>query len=133
MSRRRPSGGLQMTVRFGRGQPLVPQMNRQGERLAQRVREGLGSYHLRTHIAQHVERIAHDDRRHRICESGGPGFQVLFNVFAHQSQDWLRGQAQFVRDRDADAAATEIQSQQTGLHNRRWYRERDRKPHLRMG
>ncbi len=62
--------------------------------------------------------MAKNNRRAAVfAQKAADGFQVLFFVFADQSQHRLRGEAEFIGDRDADAAAAEIEAQQAGLHS----------------
>src|ERR1035437_9869145 len=54
----RVTARVEMPMRLGRRQPLVPQMHGQAELAAQLLRERLRLSRLRTLVARHVQRIA---------------------------------------------------------------------------
>ena len=134
MAGKRPSGGLQVAMGFGRCEAFVPEVNRHGKGRAQRVGKGLGFDGLGAHVSGHVQRMAEDDSgAAESAQEAAERFQVLFLVFSHQSHYRLRGEPEFVRNRDADAPAAEIEAHEAGLHNPDTIASTWRKPHLRMG
>jgi len=100
---------MQMSVGLRGGEALVPQVDGQGKSGAQGLGEGLGSFGLGAKVAGHVQRVADDDgRAAELAEEAAEGFQVLFVVFADEGEHGLSGEAQLVRDGDADAPAAKI-------------------------
>jgi hypothetical protein len=128
------SGGVQVAMSLGRGEALVPEMDGEGEGLAKRFGEGVGSGGLGADVTGHIQGIAEDDGGAAVfAEEAAEGFEVLPLVFADQGENGLGGKAELVGDGDADAAASEIEAQKAGFHSRDGNAETDRKPHLRMG
>ena len=128
------SGDVEMTVGFGRGEALVPQVDGEGEGFAERLGEGVGSGGLGADVTGHIDGIAEDDGgAAEFAEEAAERFEVLLRVFANQREDGLSGEAERVGDGDADAAAAEIEAQEAGLHSRDRTSGTERKPHLRMG
>ena len=128
------AGGVEMAMGLGGGEALVPEVDGEGEGSAERFGEGVGFGGLGADVAGHVERIAEDDGgAAEFAEQAAEGFEVLLRVFADQGEDGLRGEAELVGDRDADAAVAEIEAQEAGLHSIDRSSGTGRKPHLRMG
>jgi hypothetical protein len=126
-------GGVQVAVGLGGSEALVPEVDREGEGLAERLGESVGSGGLGADVAGHIERIAEDDSGAAVFAQEAPqGFEVLLRVFADQGEDGLSGEAELIGDGDADAAGAEIEAQEAGFHSRDGNPETDRKPHLRM-
>jgi hypothetical protein len=115
----RAAGGVQVAVGFSRGEAFVPEVNGQGKGRAQGVGEGVGSFSLRADIAGHVERIAEDDGgAGELAKETPERLQILLCVPADEGQDRLGGEAKLVGDGHADAAATEVESEEA-IHRRR--------------
>lgn len=106
-----------MAVRLGGGKAFVPEVDGKGEGGAQGVGEEAGFGGLRAEVAGKVERIAEDDGRAGVfAQQAAEGPEVLFRVFANQSEYGLRSEAEFIGDGDADAAEAEIEAQEAGWH-----------------
>ncbi len=126
--------GMEVAVRFGRGEALVPQVDGEGEGCAKGFCKGVGFRCLGADVAGHVEGIAQDDGgAAEFAEKTAEGFEVLLRIFADQSEDGLSGEAELVRDRDPNAAVSKIEAQQAGFHSVHLSPGTGRKPHLTMG
>lgn len=111
------AGGVQMAMSLRGAQALIPQVHREGEAFAKRLREVLGPLGLGTDVAGRVERVAeHDGRAVEPAQQAPQRLQVLAEVFANQGKDGLGGEAEFVGDRDADASRAEIEAEKAGRH-----------------
>jgi hypothetical protein len=133
MARQGASGSMQVAVGLGGGKTLVPEVDREGEGLAEGLGERVGSGGLGADIAGHIEGIAEDNGGAPVfAQEAAQGFEVLLCVFANQGEDGLGGEAELIGDGDADAAGAEIEAQEAGFHSRDGNPETDRKPHLRM-
>jgi hypothetical protein len=105
------AGGMEVAMGFGRGEALVPQVHGERKGVSEGICEGLGFGGLGADVAGHVKRVAEDDRCAPIlAEETAEGFEVGFDVFAHQSQNRLGGEPQLVGDGDPDAARSEIEA-----------------------
>ena len=114
------AGGVQMAVRFGGGEALVPEVNGECKLGAEGAGEGLGLGGLGAEIAGHVKGIAEDDGgAAEFAEKAAQGLQVLLRIPADERQQGLGGEAEFVRDGDADAAIAEIEAEKAGFHKSR--------------
>jgi hypothetical protein len=128
------SGGVEVTVGFSRGEALVPEVDGEGECLAEGFGKGVGFGRLGADVARHIEGVAEDDgRAAEFAEQAAEGFEVLPGVFADQGEDGLSGKAKLVGDGNADAAVSGIEAQEAGLHSSDGNAGGERKPHLRMG
>lgn len=105
---------------LARGQPLIPQVNRQSRQCAEFGGKSLGLGGLRAHIARQVHRVAHHDARHRKPpRQPSQGAQVLPPVVTPlQGQHGLRRQAQLVRHSHPNAPVTDVEAEITRLRGR---------------
>ena len=109
------SGGVQVAVGFAGSQALVPEMDREAGFLSQDLGEGLGLGGLRTLVSGHVEGVANDDLYTAIfADEPGERFQVLLTVATNKSEDRLRGEAKGIRNRDAYAAISDVETHEAG-------------------
>jgi hypothetical protein len=114
-----PSGGMQMAMRFSRGQALVPQVDRQVKGSAQLLGKSVRFGSLGAEISGHIERIAQNDGRTvEFAQEAAKRLEVQFRVLSDEGQDRLGGQTQFVGHRNPDATVTEIKAEQAGFHNK---------------
>ena len=105
------TGGIQMTMGFGGGEPFIPQRHLHPGMELQRVGEGLRLQRLGTDVARHVQRVAHHDPGTAVSAyQPGEGAEVRAPVLAHQGEDGLGGEPQLVRDGDPDPAITHIKT-----------------------
>jgi hypothetical protein len=133
MTGKGPPGGMQVAMGLGGGEALVPEVDGEGEGLAERPGKSVRSGGLGANVAGHIEGIAEDDGGAAVfAQQAAKGFKVLLLIFADQGEDGLGGEAEFVGDGDTDAAGAEIEAQEAGFHSRDGNPETDRKPHLRM-
>lgn len=113
-----PASGMQMAVCFRGSEALVPEVNRQGERGAKDIREGLSFDGLGAEIAGHVDGIADNDAAAvEFTQKASERFEVLPRIFADQSENGLSCEAKLVGDGDANAAISEIEAQKAGFHS----------------
>lgn len=118
MFREGASGGVQVPMGLGRGEALIPEVNGEREGLAEGLGKEVGFGGLRADIAGHIEGVADDDGgAAEFALQAAEGFEVLTHVFADKGENRLGGEAEFVGDSDADAAVSEIEAQEAGLHN----------------
>ena len=111
------SGSLEVAMGFGRGEPLVPEVDGEREGLAEGAGKGAGEGGLGADVAGKMQRIADDDGGAAVfAEETAEGSEVLLRIFADQGEDGLGGEAEFVGDGDTDAAAAEIEAEEAGLH-----------------
>ncbi len=111
------AGGVEMAVRLGGGEALVPQVHGEGEGLVEGFGKGVGFGRLRADVAGHVEGIAENNGGAvEFAKEAAEGFQVQFEVFADQGEDGLSGEPKFVGNSDADAAVTEIEAEEASGH-----------------
>lgn len=104
------------------GQALVEQvMLELGMGLLQRRREGLRLFGLWAQSAVRMQRVAdHDNLDLVLAQEASDGFQVGTKIRAVQRKQRLRGHAERVRDGQADALITNIQSESAeGWHTLR--------------
>jgi hypothetical protein len=128
------AGGKEVAMSFGRGKALVPQMNGEGKGGVEGLGEGVGFRGLGADVAGHVERIAKDNGgAAEFPEQAAEGFEVLLCVFTNQGEDGLSGETEFVRNRDPNAAVSEVEAQQAGFHKVHPSLGTGRRPHLTMG
>jgi hypothetical protein len=114
-----PSGGVEVAMGFGGGQPLVPEVDGQREGGAQGVGKDLSFRGLGAHIPGHIQRVAEDDGRTPVfAEQAAEGFQVGFRISADQGQNRLRGQPQLIGDGNPDATISEIEAKKARWHRR---------------
>ena len=110
----------QQTVSLHRGEPLVPEVNRQPEALAQLLREkgnllGLGAFR-----AAHSQGVTHHDFSHRVFGDEAAEFRKIGSLVpAAESPQTLGRDRERVRDGNADGLGPYVQSQQPGPDIRR--------------
>lgn len=108
---------VEVAMGFGRSEALIPKADGKAELPAQGVCEGLGAGGLRTLVAGHVERVADDGFPDRgvFAQDAGDGFEVVAKAVASggsmQGEERLRGVAEFIREREPDAAVAYIEAQ----------------------
>jgi hypothetical protein len=106
------AGRIQVTMSLGGGEPFVPQRDRNSGLALKILGQALRLEGLRADIARHVQRIAHHHLGAAIFpHDPGQGVHVLSPVLAHDGEDRLRRQPQFVGNRYSDAAVSNIQAQ----------------------
>src|SRR5580704_16910480 len=109
---RHATGGIQMTMSFGGGEPFIPQGDLHSGMELQRVGEVLRLERLRTNVTGHVQGVAHHYLGTAVSAyQPGQGAEVLAPVFAHQGEDGLRGEPQLVGDGNADAPIADVETQ----------------------
>ncbi len=110
------AGGLQMSMRFGRAQALIPQMHRQTEFFPQSIGKLLGGLRARTAVARQMNRPAYDNRRAMVAPQQTPQrTQIISPIGMNDGQQRLRRQPQFVGDGDPNPPLSVIQAE-----NARW-------------
>ena len=109
------AGLVKDLVGFVRGQPLVPQVDRQAGELAQLFRKGLRFCGLRTCFTGEADGIADDDGRNcEFASQTAEGAKVFAAAaLAFKGKDRLGSQSELVGDGDADSAIADIESQET--------------------
>ncbi len=117
------AGVVEVAVGLGGGEALVPEMDGDGEPGAEVFGEGLGLGGLRTLVAGHVERVADDGLGDVVlAEDAGDGLEVRAAAGAMQREERLRGEAEGVGERDADAAVADVEGGDAGREIRRFSR-----------
>jgi hypothetical protein len=117
------AGVVEVAVGLGGGEALVPEMDGDGELGAEVFGEGLGLGGLRTLVAGHVERVADDGLGDVVlAEDAGDGLEVRAAAGAMQREERLRGEAEGVGERDADAAVADVEGGDAGREIRRFSR-----------
>jgi hypothetical protein len=108
-------GFAQKAVGLGRGKALVPQVNGQAESLSEVLREEQHFVGLRAFGATHAQREPDDDFAHRILANHlFEGCEIGSFISALEGVQTLRGDAQGVRDGDADSSGADIQTEDAG-------------------
>jgi hypothetical protein len=78
--------------------------------LAESFGEGYRLNGLRAVCSVGMERVADDDYFYAVlADEAGDGFQVSALAGAVQGEEWLRGQAQRVGDRETDSFVTDVE------------------------
>ncbi len=107
---RRVAGIVEVAMRLGGGEALVPKMHGDTELRPEVIGEGLGLGSLRTLVAGHVERVADDGLGDVVlAEDAGDGLEVRAAAGAMEGEERLRGEAERVGERDADAAVANVE------------------------
>ena len=104
--------GVKMAVGLAGGEPLVRKMDRQAERDAQILGEGLGLERLRTDLARHVQGVA-DDELNNCMFADHPADRLHIGVrrAAMKREERLHGDAERIRDRESDTLAADVQAE----------------------
>ena len=115
----RVAESVEVAVRLGGGEALVPEMDGERKFLTQSFGEGLGAGSLGALVAGHVEGIADDGFGDGVfAQDAGYGFQVVSEpVFATgpvQGEERLGGVAEFVGECEADAAVAYVEAEDSG-------------------
>ena len=104
---------MKVAVGFGRGKAFIPKVNGEAEGFAERLGKGLGFGGLGAEVSRHIEGVAEDDGGAAISAKQAPErLQILFEVLAEEGEDGLGGEAEFVRDGNADAAVAEVEAEE---------------------
>jgi len=114
------AGFVEDMVSLAGGQPLVPEVDGEAGQLAEFGGKGLSFGGLRACIAGEMHGIAY----HNAYDAKAPaearqGAQIVAAVVMPlQRQHRLRGQAQFVRDGNTDAAVADVEAKIAGMGGR---------------
>lgn len=109
------AGVIKMAVGLGGGEPFVPEMDREGELRTDLFGESLRFGGLWALVPRHVEWVANDGLGNGVLsEDAGNGLHVCAAIGPMQSEEWLRGEAEGIRDRDANAAVANVEADDTG-------------------
>ncbi len=105
------TGGMEMAMGLGGGEPFVPQVEGKLGLLVHEASEVLSLGGLRAEVARHVERIADDDGA-AVMATGkaGQGAEVVAAVGANEGEHGLCGKAESIGDGYADAAVPDVQA-----------------------
>jgi hypothetical protein len=107
--------GMEVTVGFGGGEALVPQVYWKAGFGAQHLREGLGFGGLGALISGHVEGIAdHDLCAGVFADEALEGFEVLPAIAADKGEHGLGGETERVGNGDADATVSNVEAHDSG-------------------
>jgi len=99
------AGGVEMAMSFGGGEAFVPEIERQAGFLVDVAGELLGLDGLGAEVAGHVEGVADDDGLAGVAAGeASEGAEVVAAGGAGEGEDGLSGEAEGVRDGDADPA-----------------------------
>ncbi len=116
------------------GEPLVEEVDGErgvagGQMVAQGVGEGEGLDGLGAGGAVGVEGVADDeDLDGVLADEAGDGFQVGAEMGAVDGEEGLRGEAELVRDGEADALVADVESQSAGVGHRQSVEDRVKNP-----
>lgn len=107
----RVSRVVEVPMRLRRRQPLVPKMHDDRELRPQFFGEGLRLGRLRTLVARHIQRVA-DDRlgNMMLAKDAGDGLHLRAPVRAMEREERLRGEAEWIGERNADAPVADIEA-----------------------
>jgi hypothetical protein len=134
MAGKRTSGGVEVTVSLSGREALVPEMDWKGKGFTKGLGESVGFCCLGAEVAGHIEGVSQDDgRAAKSAKEAAERPEVLFRISADEGEDGLGGETKLVGDSHTDAAVSEIEAQEAGLHSSHVSSGRERKPHLTMG
>jgi hypothetical protein len=110
------AGGVEDFVGFAGGEPFVPKIERQTGQLGQFGGEGLDFGGLCARFAGQMQRIAGDNpcAAEFAAEAGERAEVVAGVALAGEREDGLRGEAELVRDGDADALRADVEAEIAG-------------------
>lgn len=107
---------IEMAMRFGGAQSLVPQMNRQLKFLAKRPGEFFGGFGARASVAGKMNGPAdHNGRATITPHQASQRPQIVSAVCMNDREQRLRGEAEFIGNRDANPALTVIEAEDSRL------------------
>ncbi len=113
------AGVIQMPVRLGRGQPLIPQMHGRAELLPEILGERLRLGRLGTLVTRHIQGIADHHLGHGIFpQYAADGLQVRATVRPMQRPQRLCRIPQRIRERQPDAPVPHIEGKHPRHGNR---------------
>ena len=106
---------VEMTMRLRCGEALIPEMYGDGELCTKLFCEGLSLGRLWALVAGHVERVADDGLEDvMFAKDSGDGFEVGAAVGSMQCEERLRGESEWVREREADAPVAYVEANDSG-------------------
>jgi hypothetical protein len=108
----REVGFAEETVRFGRGEALVPEVNREFEMLPEVVGEGVNLFGLDPFSARHAKGEADDDFFHFVfADDAVEELEIVLAVLAVESFKALGGDAEGIGDCDSDPARADVEAE----------------------
>jgi predicted PurR-regulated permease PerM len=106
------TGFAQGAVRFGAGEPFIPELHFEAGVLADAAREFVNPFGLRSSFPAHIQGVADQDQAGLLFpRDPGDGGQIRPLIHALKRVHALSREAQFIADGDADPLLAEIQSQ----------------------
>lgn len=112
----RAAGGVENFVGFAGGETFIPEVNREAGECPEVGREDLRLDGAGTLLAGEVEGLAdHDAGDSKTAGQPGDGTKIFAGVAVPvEGKDGLSGEAEFVRDGDADAFGAEVKGEIPG-------------------
>jgi hypothetical protein len=112
------AGGVEDFVGFAGGEALIPEFDGELGEVGEFLGKGLDFGGLGAEVAGEVERVADDDADAvETAAETGEGAEIVFRVaLAGEGEDGLGGEAELVRDGDADAFGADVEGEVAGGH-----------------